>query len=549
MFLLPVRPFRFLFLCLSSFFLLVLAFPTTTFAARLHATDTITITSQTSSLHFPTAIDFQMSVVDTGGTITGASIFLILGTQQTSFQEQHTISAKHPASAVTLSWHEDTSKRENFVPPGATVSYYWQVQDSTGNVHTDVTQKFTMIDNRFPWQNISQGFLHVDWYGHSTDFGQQILDKAEQDITHISSVLGGGLQQPINLWVYATNSDFHGSLPPGTFEWVGGVALPSLNQASIVVQYSSDLTLVRDMPHELTHLVFHQLIASYNDVPTWFDEGLAVYNQLYHEPEMNQVFQTALQTHTILPLSTLTDGFPADASKATLAYAESWNLLQYMYDTFGQERMKLLVKDLKDPNHTFNQDLGKALGFGEIAVENQWLLSLHQPLVPFTATATPTPVPAQQISPSVGNSNSWLLCLGFLLVLVGIGGIVIIGSKVRQARQRAKQKAWAIEAAQQIIASSLSGTSGGSYTQGNPRTHRFSWEKDHPQAPPYTSPATYRSPQEQLPSKPQSPQSPQPPRPVPPVRPSPDFGIWPGSPPAPSGTSGTPPDLGPEEAV
>ena len=107
-----------------------------------------------------------------------------------------------------------------------------------------------------------------------------MLNKASASIQHIGSVLGNGLQHPINLWIYASNDDFHGALAPGSYEWVGGEAHPWLNEAFISVEDSNDNTLVRDMPHELTHLVFHQLIAQGPIAPTWFDEGMAVYQSV-----------------------------------------------------------------------------------------------------------------------------------------------------------------------------------------------------------------------------------------------------------------------------
>src|SRR5260370_744311 len=93
------------------------------------------------------------------------------------------------------------------------------------------------------------------------------------------------------------------------------------------------------MPHEMTHLVFHQLTAHANVIPTWFDEGLAVYNQMYHEPEMTARLQKALDTQTLLSLDDISGGFPPDADKAYLAYAQRCNLVAYMHSTFGQARM------------------------------------------------------------------------------------------------------------------------------------------------------------------------------------------------------------------
>ena len=147
---------------------------------------------------------------------------------------------------------------------------------------------------------------------------------------------------PLNLWVYETADDFHGALAPNSYEWVGGIAFPTLSEAFISVSGSSDTTLIRDMPHELTHLVFHQLIAQGILAPTWFDEGLAVYNQQYHEPEMAARLDEALASHTLLRLSNISFSFPADANAAYLAYAQSWNMIGYMYNTFGQPKMARL---------------------------------------------------------------------------------------------------------------------------------------------------------------------------------------------------------------
>ena len=126
---------------------------------------------------------------------------------------------------------------------------------------------------------------------------EAILSQASMSIDNISKTLGAGLLHPINLWVYETDLDFHGSLAPGSYEWVGGVAFPTLEEASIVATGMNDYTLIRDMPHELTHLIFHQLIqygaAGNNYPPTWFDEGLAVYNQAFREPDMKNRFDQA----------------------------------------------------------------------------------------------------------------------------------------------------------------------------------------------------------------------------------------------------------------
>ncbi|HEV2581587.1 MAG TPA: peptidase MA family metallohydrolase, partial [Ktedonobacteraceae bacterium] len=307
--------------------------------------------------------------------------------------------------------------------------------DAAGTTYIQPQQQLTTIDTRFTWQHLNRGLLQVNWYDRPQDFGQVILNSASSSIDRISGNLGGGLQSSINLWVYATDQDFQGSLPPGSYEWVGGIAFPELSEASIVVASIYDTTLSRDMPHELTHLVFHQLIGLQTSVPTWFDEGMAVFNQQFHEQAMIDRFNRALDTHSLLRLDNISFGFPADSDQAYLAYAQSWNLVQYMYTTFGQPKMIQFIKDLSSLSLDFNQAMLAALGIDPIHLENRWRLHLNQPgiaLPPGEATPTPQITARPTSHPNgtgsaSGDDRSWaLILLGGALVLVALVGLIVL---------------------------------------------------------------------------------------------------------------------------
>ncbi len=424
-------------LCLCTLLLSPAAFAPRHAAHAQTLSGPITVTSRTYSVNFPDYIDLSVSASDPIGMIVRASLDIDL-----SAQELHNVPIGKAGHTISTTWRESTSGG-NFIPPGSQVSYYWQFWDSAGNTLTDTTQQFATTDTRFSWQHLSQGLLQVNWYNRPPDFGRVMLEQASASIKHISSVLGGGLINPINLWVYETVADFHGSLSPGSYEWVGGVAFPMLDEASIVAVSTSDYTLVRDMPHELTHLVFHQLTGNRIDIPTWFDEGLAVYNQAYHEPDMSLRFQKALQAQTLLRLDDISSGFPADADQAYLAYAESWNLVDYMYSTFGQPRMANLIKDLGNVLTDVNEDLQQALGVDELHLENQWRLHLHQPWVIPPDELTPAPqamAPVKQNATAVDTSSWLLLGLGVLLVVGAMSTLVVlVVFSVRRNRTAAAQ--------------------------------------------------------------------------------------------------------------
>jgi hypothetical protein len=437
-----VSRFPLVLLCFCGVFFLSLSFSSIAFAQS--KSNPITMYSETDTMHFPNSIDFQMSAADVASPITEAIISITYNNYSGAFPSQHSIIINAPKNSISVDWKENTTGG-NFQIPGTPVQYYWVIQDSTGNHYTQATQSFTTIDSRFPWQHVSSGKLQVNWYYRSQAFGQFLLTQADNALNHISANLGSGLLRPVNLWVYASDSDFHGSLSPNSYEWVGGEAIPILNEAFISVTDSNDTTLYRDMPHELTHLVFHQLTANGQQVPTWFDEGLAVYNQFYHEPEMKATFEEALMQQSLLRLSTISLGFPADANSAYLAYAQSWQLVSYMYSTFGKLKMQKFIRNMNNPELDFNSDLQGTLGVDEANLENQWHLSLNQPATLSPDQVTPTvntPLATSTTSPGLMSGSIPLLTtVGVLLILLPLLGIgmIIIYQKRRRAVPTAAQ--------------------------------------------------------------------------------------------------------------
>ncbi len=427
--------------CLLTLFFAPLATPRHAQALSNTANDAITITSQSYSVHFPDSITFKASVSDANSTFVAASI--VVNIHSSAGVESHPLPIAASLRALRLTWKQDTSGN-NFMPAGSAIYYFWRFTDKAGDTFVEPMQQLTTVDTRFNWQHLKRGLLQVNWYNRPSDFGQMILNQASGDIKNTGTMLGGGLVDPINLWVYQTDTDFHGSLPPGTYEWVGGIAFPTLDEASIVVVGTSDLTLARDMPHELTHLIFHQLIKDGESsgvyAPIWFDEGLAVYNQGYHEPDMQNRLNQALATNSLLRLSDISDSFPADADKAYLAYAQSWNLIAYMFKTFGRAKMDQLIKDMDNSQNDFGQDLTLALGLDEVHLENQWRLYLKQPGILTPDQITPTPQVTQKHTVQLNvtsDDRSWILiAFGGVLVIDSLVGLIVLFAVVNRRRKQ-----------------------------------------------------------------------------------------------------------------
>ncbi|GCF06581.1 peptidase MA family metallohydrolase [Dictyobacter arantiisoli] len=422
--------------------LLTLCFFSSVLSSKVSAhivDDPISDSAQSSTLQFPKAIDFQIHAHDTQSPLEYATLHLLFNHNDSS-EETHVVTPGE-ANDVTFRWHDDFTN-SHFTPASTMITYYWVITDQADRKHTSSSQNLQIVDNRFQWQHLTQGLYQVNWYNRPTDFGQVVLKQVTNSLKHISSNLGTGLHQPINLWVYQNTDDFHSALPPQVSEWVGGIAFPGLNQASITASGTNDKTLSRDLPHELTHLVLHQ--KARGDIPTWFDEGLAVYDQVYHEPQMTNQFSQMITQHSLLRIPDLETSFPKDDDKAYDAYSESWHLVSYMYSTFGLKKMESLVQAIHSIDFTFDMNLQQVLGWNTAQIENKWRLSLNQSatlsareMVPLTPTPTPISMPATSQATSSDGTESYLLVGGISLIVLPIIGCILlliyVGRKSRKA--------------------------------------------------------------------------------------------------------------------
>ncbi|GHO66306.1 hypothetical protein KSC_051980 [Ktedonobacter sp. SOSP1-52] len=493
------------FLSLALSFTLLLSMTSLMLARSGVARDAITITSQTQQVHFPDSIDFSLTANDAGGKITQAVLYI--QAPYLNGDEVHVVTAANPGTSVHLAWHEDMQKADDFFSPGTPISYHWEIEDNAGADHTGTTQKFDVNDQRFAWQETDVQQFQIKYYNSDGAEVQALRASVDKAVKRLTSNLGGAPTKSITLWIYKDTNAFKSALPPDTEEWVGGIAFPDIRQGMFVVEDAQDNTLIRDMPHEMSHLVLHELTdGGVVDIPRWLDEGLAVYNQEYHEGELSYQLRQGLKSNQILRLSEIEDRFPSDSNQAYLAYAQSWDLVTYMYNTFGQAKMHTLIKDMGNSSYpNFDEDLKASLGLDEAHLENAWRLSQHQSSILTPDQEKQDPQPTKQVvTPSSNNLvpySTLLLVLGiFLLVSPGFAfaGYAIYRRQVRIQQERKL----AIAQAQRILDEAHWGPGPQSFTPIDPYAH-------------YTNPGRYTQPGSPLSTPPAQPGNAVPPFPPP----------------------------------
>lgn len=141
-------------------------------------------------------------------------------------------------------------------------------------------------------------------------------------------------------------------------EWSGGlydgkIRLPVGGATELTPQLRSVLF------HEYTHVVVNELTRG--NVPTWFNEGLAEYEgRREYNPAMAELGSSA-KLGIYLPFTSLEGSFGGLSTKqASLAYQESYSLVNYMIGAYGWFNIKETLVNL-GRRMPFEAALGKAL--------------------------------------------------------------------------------------------------------------------------------------------------------------------------------------------
>ena len=335
-------------------------------------------------------------------------------------------------SAVETSWLWDM--RQNSLPPGAEVQYSWKIEDAAGHELDTPWTTVQFNDDRYHWKSLTQNNISLFWYDGDQSFSQELMDFADSALEKLAQDTGAHLEQEVSIYIYANSKDLLGALIYPQ-EWTGGV---TFSQYGIIVIGISPDNLAwgkEAVTHELAHLVTYQMTYNpYSDIPTWLNEGLSMYAQGPLDPIFQSLFDKAISENRLFSVQTLSSDFPADPDGARLSYAESYSLIQFLIQNYGEQKMLSLLSTFKQGS-TYDNALEAVYGFNTSGLDSLWRQSLGlSPQQP-----TPTPTPTKGLfgchEASANTQHSGLAGLGAL----GIVLLPAIGEAIRMRARRGKR--------------------------------------------------------------------------------------------------------------
>jgi hypothetical protein len=301
------------------------------------------------------------------------------------------------ATSVQVEWTWQM-RESGSLPPGATLWWVWQVQDTSGAQFTSSKQTIIWLDGAHNWQVISGGNINLHYYEGGQTFGQTLHDTAAQALVRLSKDVGLNPEKPVDIYIYASTDDLKDAI---LYEpsWIGGEAFPENN--IVIIGISTDqLEWGKGAEaHELTHvLVGHLTFSCLGSIPTWLNEGLAMYGE--GGPQSAQVtqFEQARTSDQLPSLRSLTGEFSEESDRANLSYTVSYSVVNFLIQGYGRDKMTSLLIALRD-GETVDDALQAVYGFNMDGLEVAWRSSVNA--VPHAGTSNPTSVPTATQVPTL----------------------------------------------------------------------------------------------------------------------------------------------------
>jgi hypothetical protein len=422
------------------------------------------VTDDQAVISFPISVTFQAEI-NSSAKIT--SVILEYGTDQITCGE---VIAKAfpqftPDTSVNVQWTWEM-RQSGSLPPGANIWWRWRYTDETGRETISEQQTIIWLDADHDWKTVSAENLNLHWYSGDQAFVQDLLNAAKNGLEFNRTRSGLTAQSPIDLYIFANTSNLRDAV---LYEpsWTGGQAFPAHDIVIIGIS-QPDLDWGRDaIVHEITHvLVGHFTFSCLGGVPTWLNEGLAVYSEGDLDPSSQRQLDNAIRDNTLLTVRSLSAGFSEVPSKASLSYSQSYSIVNFLIEGYGQEKMTQLLTLLRD-GATNDDALMSTYEFDVEGLDDAWRESIQAPpradsaqptaqptptfvptIVPISGVQpanqieTPTPIPTSSVgeptdeTPSPTRSRPplslTLILLALCCVFILLIGIVILGLIVRR---------------------------------------------------------------------------------------------------------------------
>lgn len=200
--------------------------------------------------------------------------------------------------------------------------------------------------------------------------GIHLSQYAIEAIPRIAKELGVSTGGPLQIYVAESQKEFLSMQPNVPPDWADGTAWPKngwifLRSPRIRSGVASPLTQVLD--HEIVHILLGRAFA-HRPVPRWLQEGVAQFVAREYSPETVEQLGSFASP---IALNQLAKGFPKGRFQAQMAYAQSADVIAFIFREYGLEALQILIKEMSS-GQDFDFAMVKATGLTPEELDIAW---------------------------------------------------------------------------------------------------------------------------------------------------------------------------------
>ncbi len=365
-------------------------------------TGPILVVENSVDVSFPRYIDFNLTAQSDTEINQVVLVYSTSGRTCVSGEARQELEFE-PAKSVVLNWEWDLIRSSSF-PPGAEISWRWEIRDASGNSVVTEAEKITVEDTNYAWQSLKNSAITLFWAEGDAAFGKLMMNLSQQSLERLEKKAGLSLPEIIKIYIYPSAEEIKSAtlhMP----DWIGGLAYSEYDTTLIAVepQYTSWASTI--IPHELSHLVTGWRVYNCRGgaMPTWLNEGLARFAEGAVSEGDIESLKKAIQNGNVPGLQGLAAGFAASAEVSAYEYTYSGMVVTYLIEKFGVEKMDALLGKIKEGSQ-IDPALRAFYGLDTVGLDKSWRASLG--LLP-AAEATIAPSTPTQVRTQVPTLSLW----------------------------------------------------------------------------------------------------------------------------------------------
>lgn len=288
--------------------------------------------------------------------------------------------------------HVEPSPR-GAIPPSSEIVWWWDVASADGATLQTPRRTLRYLDQRHAWTHLDADGVRL--WSYSLDEGEaaELAASAVASLERIEREVGLGVDQTVHIVAYDSQEALRPALLGRGETYESRLATLGARVADDVVVLdagSRSVALDTVLRHELTHVAVHlRMDEPWVDVPSWLDEGLAMYLEGGFGAGERRALERATRDDALMSLRSMTS-FPGDASQVTLAYAQSRDVIAYLIDTHGRERLTALFDRLAPGDATIDDALEDVYGVDQLGLYQAYRAARD---LPPAATPPPDAIP------------------------------------------------------------------------------------------------------------------------------------------------------------